>query len=1001
MSSAQPLNMPDEDARAQRSLHLLNATTAFAAALTEDDVARALLFVTEEILHASAGVVYLQDADGQLRLAAARGVSHSIERWERLPREAPLPLATAVAERRPVFIGTRAELLARYPGLADTAVPAARLQAVAAMPLVQGERIVGGFAVSFDGERRFNPEERRWLDAIAAQAAVAADRARLYQAERRAREEAETLFRISESLSATQLDLEGVVQRVTDEATKLTGAQFGAFFYNVLDSAGESYLLYTLSGAPKEAFAKFGLPRNTPIFAATFAGEGVVRLDDVKKDPRYGKMAPHHGMPKGHLPVTSYLAVPVIARDGEVLGGLFFGHPEPGRFTAAHERVTKALAATAALAIDNAKLFRAARDAEARQRRVADELRETVRFNELFVGVLAHDLRSPLAAMLTAGELIKSRLEQAHDDRNLKPVGRILSSGQRMARMVEQLLDFTRLRFGGGMTLEPRPAELAPLVRQVVDELETANPDRRIAVETSGDLGGAWDPDRLGQLFSNLLANAVQHGSPEDGVHVRLTGDAPDVVQFAVHNMGSVPPDLLSNLFEPLIGSEGRRDKARGLGLGLFITREIAKAHGGDVSVTSTQAAGTTFTVTLPRFATATIAPKAEAREGRPAATAIAAKEPGRSPLHESENRFRLLVEAVKDYAIFMLDPSGRVATWNAGAKRIKGYEASEIIGQHFSRFYDEAEVRTGKCEYELEVAAKEGRFEDEGWRIRKDGSKFWANVLITAVRNPVGELVGFTKVTRDLTERRRLEQEQLSLARAQEAIRLRDEFLALASHELKTPLTVLQIQLDSLRDQFAHADQKVATKLQRAARSSDRLARLIESLLDVSRIATGKFALDPKPFDLGESVGRLLDGLRPAAATAGCELTLTTGGGALAGVWDQLRIEQVVTNLVANAIKYAAGTPIEVSLNGDGDQVVLVVRDHGPGIGEAELERIFGRFERAEAIGHHGGLGLGLYLIREIVEGHGGSVTASNADDGGARFEVHLPSHPPDRDVS
>src|SRR5689334_3563776 len=179
--------MSTEGRRAERSLQLQSAATLLAGALTEDDVASALLAVIEEILEAAAGVVYLQDSEGRLRLAASRGVAHSIARWSLLPSEAPLPLATAVVERRPVYISTRADIVAGYPTLAGSDMPAARLQALAAVPLLHGERVVGGFAVSFDHERAFDLEERRWLDAIAAQAALAADRARLYEAERHAR----------------------------------------------------------------------------------------------------------------------------------------------------------------------------------------------------------------------------------------------------------------------------------------------------------------------------------------------------------------------------------------------------------------------------------------------------------------------------------------------------------------------------------------------------------------------------------------------------------------------------------------------------------------------------------------------------------------------------------------------------------------------------------------------------------------------------------------------
>jgi GAF domain-containing protein len=158
---------------------------------------------------------------------------------------------------------------------------------------------------------------------------------------------------------ATELDLERIVQAATDSATEISGARFGAFFYNVTDDKGESYLLYTLSGAPREAFEKFGLPRNTAVFDHTFRGLGTVRSDDIRRDPRYGDSAPHYGMPKGHLPVVSYLAVPVISRSGEVHGGLFFGHEQAGVFTAQSEEIVEALAAHAAIALDNANLFKA------------------------------------------------------------------------------------------------------------------------------------------------------------------------------------------------------------------------------------------------------------------------------------------------------------------------------------------------------------------------------------------------------------------------------------------------------------------------------------------------------------------------------------------------------------------------------------------------------------------------------------------------------------------
>jgi len=212
-------------------------------------------------------------------------------------------------------------------------------------------------------------------------ATIARDISERKQLEMRLSEETKTLeiiHDVGQRLSA-ELDLEKIIQAATDAATQLTGAQFGAFFYNVINAAGEGYTLYTLSGAPREVFAQFPMPRNTAVFAPTFAGEGTVRLDDVTQDPRYGKNAPYHGEPPGHLPVVSYLAVPVVSRSGEVLGGLFFGHAQPGMFTERHEHIVEGLAAQAAIAIDNARLFRAERERSEQLARAVREVHHRVK----------------------------------------------------------------------------------------------------------------------------------------------------------------------------------------------------------------------------------------------------------------------------------------------------------------------------------------------------------------------------------------------------------------------------------------------------------------------------------------------------------------------------------------------------------------------------------------------------------------------------------------------
>jgi PAS domain S-box-containing protein len=358
--------------------------------------------------------------------------------------------------------------------------------------------------------------------------------------------------------------------------------------------------------------------------------------------------------------------------------------------------------------------------------------------------------------------------------------------------------------------------------------------------------------------------------------------------------------------------------------------------------------------------------------------------------LLRSEERFRLLVEAVQDYAIFMLDPDGIVSTWNSGAERIKGYTAAEIIGKHFSLFRTEEDVRAGACDRELAMAASDGKLEDEGWRVRKDRSTFWANVVLTAIRSSSGDLLGFAKITRDLTERRLLDEERLRRARAEEAVRLRDEFLSIASHELRTPITSLQLDLFGMQRELGDSP-TLGKKLARATRNVDRLTALIESLLNVSRLVHGKVELKPEAMDLSQAVAQVVDSMRSQVVKSGCEVALDAPESIL-GVWDRLRIEQVVMNLLSNAIKYGAGGAVKLSVFKSEGQATLVVEDSGPGVPEPDLERIFERFERAASARHFGGLGLGLYVSHEIVNAHEGTIAAGNRAGGGAFFTVRLP---------
>jgi PAS domain S-box-containing protein len=355
---------------------------------------------------------------------------------------------------------------------------------------------------------------------------------------------------------------------------------------------------------------------------------------------------------------------------------------------------------------------------------------------------------------------------------------------------------------------------------------------------------------------------------------------------------------------------------------------------------------------------------------------------------------FRMLVASVKDYAIFMLDPNGVVTTWNAGAERLKGYLAHEIVGQHFSRFYPQADVQAGKCDRELEVASADGRFEDEGWRLRKDGSRFWANVVITALRNDTGALVGFAKVTRDLTERRRAEDERVKLAQAQEASRVTDEFVATVSHELRTPLNAILGWSTLLASRVA--DPFVAKAVSTIRRNAQLQSRLVEDLLDSSRVVTGKLRIDVKTIDFAAIVRDAIEVVRPAAAARNLSIHIERLDEPVVLAGDATRLQQVVWNLLSNAVKFTEPRgAIFVALEQDGPSVRLSIRDTGRGIEPTFLPYVFERFRQADnsTARRTGGLGLGLAIVRQLVELHGGTVSARSPGHGqGSTFTVQLP---------
>jgi PAS domain S-box-containing protein len=421
----------------------------------------------------------------------------------------------------------------------------------------------------------------------------------------------------------------------------------------------------------------------------------------------------------------------------------------------------------------------------------------------------------------------------------------------------------------------------------------------------------------------------------------------------------------------------------------------------------------------------------------------LTARREAEEALRESEESFRLLVDGVKDYAIFMLDPSGRVVTWNEGAQRIKGYRPREIIGQSFTKFYPAEDIAAGKPERELEIATREGKYEEEGWRLRHDGTRLWASVLITALRNPAGELIGFAKVTRDLTERRaaerraaedaqrviaeeaarkaaeeraqelrdlaeKLRQQALELAArsrdaadaqrlADEANRAKSQFLAAMSHELRTPLNAIGGYADLLAMGISGEISPLQVEqLGRIKRSQEHLLGIITDILNFSRIEAGQMRYAIGPVPIRDVIDTVLQMLAPQALAKGVRLGALECPARLAASADRPKVEQILLNLVSNAVKFTErGGSIDLSCETRGaEQLALVVRDTGCGIPVEQLHTIFEPFvQLGRSLTSTGqGTGLGLAISRDLARAMDGDIIAESAMDVGSTFTLTLP---------
>lgn len=588
--SDQKRNELAREATAVRNERLMKVTAAMAAAVDSEQVFEAVVDHVATALQASSAGLWMLEA-GRERATLVRSVGYA-EAARRYIGSVPLdlggviPAADAMLAREPIWIGSQAELLRRYPHLASL-VSAERAYGIACLPLIVEGQARGVIAFTFDDARINDKAERDFLLLVARYSGQAIERLRLLETERALRAHAEALREANEQARGRaellyELAAEVIRSKSLEDvfAAAISGIEraLGASRCSILVLDNDGVMRFRAWRGLSDHYRKT-VEGHSPWHRDDPAPEPIV-VPNVHEDAdlsAYGALFETEGIGAlGFIP---------LMWQGHLTGKFMVYYPAPRVLSASELDLARAIANHLAAAIGR---FSAVR-----------ELEQTVHFNEMFTGMLGHDLRNPLGAIMAAAQIAERRSE---GEQLKRPLSRILSSGGRMAKMIDQLLDFTRVRVGDGIPIDARPMDLVPILKQVMDEVGLAHPDWQIRLShQGGDTLGAWDADRISQVFSNLVANAVQHGVVVQGVTVRVDGNDTSRVSVQVHNGGSIPPGILPHLFEPMAGGDRLREKARGLGLGLYISREIMKAHGGSICIETGGDAGTTFAVVLPR----------------------------------------------------------------------------------------------------------------------------------------------------------------------------------------------------------------------------------------------------------------------------------------------------------------------------------------------------------------------------------------------------------------
>lgn len=406
----------------------------------------------------------------------------------------------------------------------------------------------------------------------------------------------EILNSLGKSISE-ELDLQHILQKVTDATTSLTHAEFGAFFYTAVGPDGEALQLYTLSGVSKNAFGEFSLPRATEVFRPTLSGRKVIRVDDITLDERYGKNHPHNGLPKGHLPVKSYLAVPVISQSGEVLGGLFFGHSKPAVFTLEAENIVLGVASQAAIAIDNARLFEDVNRTNEENKRLLTLSQKSERKKDEFLSIASHELKTPLTSAKAYVQLLDRSI--VHNDRSKMLVAKACQHISKMERLISDLLDVSRIN-ADNLSFKIDFFNFNEALDECVENAKHQYNSHNIVVKNNPEIQVLGDRIRIEQVINNFISNAIKY-SPDSFEIIVDTEINNNNLVCSVRDFGiGIEENHVDKIFERFYRVETTSMRYQGLGLGLFISGEILKSHQGTFWLESEPSKGSVFYFSLP-----------------------------------------------------------------------------------------------------------------------------------------------------------------------------------------------------------------------------------------------------------------------------------------------------------------------------------------------------------------------------------------------------------------